>query len=41
MGFIEDVGIREPLQSLVAEMNCIVASLLQPVDDSLIDTHVR
>jgi hypothetical protein len=29
------------LQSLVAEMNCIVAILLQPADDSLIDAHVR
>ena len=41
MSFGKDVGIGKPLQSLIAEMNCIVLILSQPVHDPPIHAHVR
>ena len=40
MRFIKNAGIGQSLQALIAEMNDVMALLLQPVNDPMIDTRV-
>ena len=41
MGFVKNAGIRQPLQSLIAEMNGVIPIPEQPLNDPSIDAHIR
>ncbi len=39
-GFCEDLPVRHPMQSLVPQVDCIVALAAQPLNDANIHPHV-
>ena len=41
MRFVKNFRVRQALQALIAEMNGVIAFLLQPQNNAPINTHIR